>query len=190
MGMKWNCLIHSTRAGLARSGLVGRSHQQSFFPSSTNQKSLVFVEGRKLLNWRAPPFSASAVFIHQFHFIALIHSFYFYNKEKILSFLLLFVFGWAAVISSSLMREDEQPTQPNQLLAFISAAIGGCWLIKERVGELPSSFELLWVIGRRPLCAAPLHSKEINFFFITGSLPSCLFLKRRRNKVNWLNKWN
>ena len=27
--MKWNCLIHSTRAGLARSGLVGRSHQQS-----------------------------------------------------------------------------------------------------------------------------------------------------------------
>ena len=110
--------------------------------------------------------------------------------RSFISILLLFVFGWAAVISSSLMREDEQPTQPNQLLAFISAAIGGCWLIKERVGELPSSFELLWVIGRRPLCAAPLHSKEINFFFITGSLPSCLFLKRRRNKVNWLNKWN
>ena len=70
----------------------------------------------------------------------------------------LFVNGWAAVVFFLQSKRDEQPTQPNQLLAPCSAAIGGCWLIKERVGELPFFFCFWLVMGSAPLAAAEVQS--------------------------------
>ena len=100
--------------------------------------------------------------------------------RSFISILLLFVFGWAAVISSSLMREDEQPTQPNQLLAFISAAIGGCWLIKERVGELPLLFLNKWVMSRRLLCRRELPLQQKLLFSFHSLCPCCSLEEKKK----------
>ena len=50
---EWSEIVwfHSTRAGLARSGLVGRSHQQSLFHSSTNHQQPSIINFIDWIDW-------------------------------------------------------------------------------------------------------------------------------------------
>ena len=107
-----------------------------------------------------------------------------WRQRRQLHLFILFLFGWAARGQLLPFKEDEQPTQPNQLLAPCSAAIGGCWLIKERVGELPFFLWLLWVIGRRPISRGKKENQSISTIdFFSLSLGNELHLKRM-NKID------
>ena len=81
-GIKWNEHgngmefdgINERKAGLARSGLVGRSHHQSFLSLSIKSKKFDLLKREKLMNWRAPLGGLRPITLHEIHLIGFVHS--------------------------------------------------------------------------------------------------------------------